>query len=73
MTGWTRIRLPDTCCPTDRLTEATVPAMVEDSVASAREVWAEDSWAWEEVSWAWSAATWVADTPPAWSVANLDW
>jgi hypothetical protein len=70
--GLDDVLVPETCCPTDRLTEATVPAMVEVRVASAREAWADDSCAWDETTLAWSAATWEADDPLAWSVASLD-
>src|SRR5664280_298174 len=46
--------LPDTCCPTERLTDATVPAMVEARLASASDAWAEVSWAWDDGPGQWS-------------------
>ena len=42
--------LPDTCCPTERLTDATVPTMVEVRVAPASDSWAEVSWAWDDTT-----------------------
>jgi len=62
-----------TCCPTVRFTADTVPAMVEVSVASANELWAEESWACDEATKASSAAIWALEALSAWSVASLDW
>ena len=55
--------LPDTCCPTERSTEATVPAMVEVREASARSVWADVSEDWAEVTEALSERIWLVDAP----------
>ncbi len=63
---------PVTCWPTVRLTAATVPSMVEVKVASAREVWALDTWVWAESTLAWSEAIWADDAPSAWSEASWD-
>ncbi len=72
--------LPDTCCPTVRLTEATVPVIGEVRVASASALCALVTWFWAAVTAAWSAATWVLDAPlpesvdsRAWSEDRLAW
>ena len=54
---------PVTCWPTVRLTEATVPAMVEVRVASASAVCALVTWVWAESTLAWSEAIWADDGP----------
>jgi hypothetical protein len=61
---------PVTCWPTVRLTDATVPAMVDTSVASESEVWALLTWVWAEAMLASSEAIWAADALLVWSVAS---
>jgi hypothetical protein len=50
--------VPDavTCWPTTRLSDATVPLMVDTRVASLSEVWALVTWVSAEAIWAWSEA-----------------
>ena len=54
---------PLTCWPTVRLTDATVPSMVEVRVASASAVWALVTWVWVEAMLASSEAIWAAEAP----------
>ncbi|GHF86934.1 hypothetical protein GCM10017566_71010 [Amycolatopsis bartoniae] len=69
--------LPDppaeTCCPTVRLTAATVPAMGEVSVASESAVCALSSWFWAAVIDASSASICAEDAPFDWSDDSFDW
>jgi hypothetical protein len=51
--------LLDTCWPTLRSTEATVPAMVDVNEALVRLVWAVVSWDCAEVTDAWSDVIWL--------------
>ena len=51
----------DTCWPTARSSEATVPAVVDTSVALVTAVWAAVTWFWAEAMLALSRAIWVAD------------
>ena len=53
--------LPETCWPTVRLTEATVPAIVEVRLASARFCLAVVSCDCAEVTAAWSESIWLVD------------
>lgn len=62
---------PDTCWPTERSTEATVPAIVEVSEASARSVSADVSWDWAEVTEAWSERIWLVEAPLDWSLESF--
>jgi hypothetical protein len=67
------VLLLDTCWPTLRLTEATVPAMVDVSEALARLVWAEVTWDCAEVTDAWSEVIWLDKALFDWSLDNLAW
>ncbi len=58
---------PVTCWPTVRLTEATVPAIVEVSVASANAFWALVTCVSATSTLASSEAIWAAEAPSAWS------
>ena len=62
-----------TCWPTVRLTEATVPAMVDVSVASDSEVWALVTWVCAEAMSASSEAICADEAPLVWSVASWAW
>jgi len=64
---------PVTCWPVVRFTDATVPAMVEVSEASARLVWADVSWDWAEVTDALSERIWLVDAPLDSSLDSLAW
>ena len=64
---------PETCWPTVRSTEATVPAMVEVKVASASAVCAVVTCVWDESTLAWSEAIWADDAPAAWSEVSWAW
>jgi len=67
------LEVPATCWPTLRLTEATVPVMVEVSEALSRLVWSDVSWDCAEVTDAWSEAIWLAEALADWSLASLAW
>ena len=69
-----------TCWPTVRLTEATVPEMVDTKVPLVALVWAVVTWVCAEAMLALSRAIWVDDALAvssvascAWSLANVAW
>lgn len=65
--------VPDTCCPTVRVTAATVPSNGAVKVARDRFCCATANCAFDEVNAALSALTWAAAAPDAWSAATLAW
>ena len=65
--------VPVTCWPTVRLTDATVPAMVDVSEASSRLVCAVESDDSAEVTEAWSESIWLVEAPEASSLARRSW
>jgi hypothetical protein len=64
---------PVTCCPTVKLIDATVPAMVDVNVAWFRAVCALATWFWATRMPAWSDAIWAAEAPSSWSVVSWAW
>ena len=64
---------PVTSWPTATFTEATVPAMVEDKVALARDVSAELSCDCADVTDDWSESIWLVDAPEDWSLDSRAW
>src|SRR5437763_15164920 len=65
------VPVPLSCCPTVRLTAATVPSMGAVSVAPLREACALASWAWAAARLAWSDAIWALDDPVVSSLESL--
>jgi hypothetical protein len=65
--------VPDTCCPTVRVTAATVPSNGAVKVARDRFCCATASCAFDEANAALSALICAAEAPDAWSEATLAW